>query len=176
MLVTAHLDRTAASSPNYQEITDPAPGADDDASGIAAVVGIAERLVALALRQKLQKTIRFVLFNAEEEGLVGSQAYARLQKSLGTPIVGVFQMDMIGYNRDPPRTWEVHAGFAGSASVESKSVACGSSSPQFMFASRSNLTQSTDLLHRHFARWRPSSRPERSWSVSLTGVSSMLLV
>src|SRR5262249_44474134 len=79
-------------------------------------------LVNLATEQP-QRTIRFVLFNAEEEGLVGSQAYARLQKSIGASIVAVFQMDMIGFNKEPPRSWEIHAGFAPDAAVESRSAA-----------------------------------------------------
>jgi leucyl aminopeptidase len=58
-----------------------------------------------------RRTIRFVLFNAEEQGLVGSGAYARNQAALGTPIVAVFQMDMIGFDVLPDRTFELHAGF-----------------------------------------------------------------
>jgi len=32
-------------------------------------------------------------------------------------------MDMLGYNPKPPRTWEVHAGFASSSSIEKRSIA-----------------------------------------------------
>jgi extracellular elastinolytic metalloproteinase len=63
------------------------------------------------------------LFNAEEQGLVGSKVYARQQKSIGAPIVAVFQMDMIAYNQASPRAWEVHAGFSSSREVEKRSVA-----------------------------------------------------
>ena len=63
------------------------------------------------------------MFNAEEQGLVGSAAYARAQAAMAAPIVGVFQMDMIGYNVDPPRSWEVHAGFSASSDVQARSVA-----------------------------------------------------
>ena len=42
VLVTAHLDSTAASSPPYNPAGDPAPGADDDGSGLAAVLAAAE--------------------------------------------------------------------------------------------------------------------------------------
>jgi Zn-dependent M28 family amino/carboxypeptidase len=64
-----------------------------------------------------------VLFNAEEHGLVGSKAYARDEVALRAPIVGVFQMDMIGYNRESPRSFEVHAGFLPSAEVQERSRA-----------------------------------------------------
>ena len=122
VLVTAHLDSTAASTPGYDEETDDAPGADDDASGIAAVLSIAERFVAMSQTAPLARTIRFVLFNAEEEGLVGSRVYARQQRSISAPIVAVYQMDMIGFNKVPPRDWEVHAGFESSLEVEKRSV------------------------------------------------------
>jgi bacterial leucyl aminopeptidase len=67
--------------------------------------------------------VRFVLFNAEEHGLVGSQAYARDEAILGTPIVAVFQMDMIGYDVLPEHTFERHAGFTPSPAVKARSLA-----------------------------------------------------
>ena len=121
-LVTAHLDSTAASSTPFDGEVDPAPGADDDGSGVAAVLSIAAHFAALPAELRPKNTVRFVLFNAEEEGLVGSAAYARLQRALATPISGVFQMDMIGYNVAPPRSWEVHVGHAADADVERRSM------------------------------------------------------
>jgi Zn-dependent M28 family amino/carboxypeptidase len=64
--------------------------------------------------------VRFVLFNAEEHGLVGSQAYAAAQASARARIVGVFQMDMVGYNARPPFTFEIHVG-ADSPDVQERS-------------------------------------------------------
>ncbi|MGH6815097.1 MAG: M28 family peptidase, partial [Hyphomicrobiaceae bacterium] len=48
VLVTAHLDSTAASSRPYDAVNDPAPGADDDCSGTAAVLTLAEHFAGLA--------------------------------------------------------------------------------------------------------------------------------
>lgn len=121
VLVTAHLDSTAAFHEPYSPSTDPAPGADDDASGVAAVLAIAGRFAALAAAVQPARTVRFVLFNAEEQGLIGSQAYARRSKSRGEVIAAVWQMDMIGYNKQLPRAWEAHAGFESSAAVEARS-------------------------------------------------------
>jgi hypothetical protein len=123
VLITAHLDSTAANDPGFDEAHGAAPGADDDASGVAAVVLAAECFARLAAAGPPARTIRFVLFNAEEEGLIGSQVYARQQRALQAPIAAVFQMDMIGYHEHPPRTWEVHAGFAPSAAVQARSLA-----------------------------------------------------
>lgn len=122
VLVTAHLDSTAAFSEGYDARRDPAPGADDDASGTVGVLAIARALSALRKLRPPKRTIRFVFFNAEEHGLVGSKAYARDQAALGAAIVAVFQMDMIGYNREPPPTFEVHAGFLPSADVQQRSL------------------------------------------------------
>jgi leucyl aminopeptidase len=113
VLISAHLDSTAASSDPYDETRDHAPGADDDGSGVAAVLTLAEQFISLAAARPFNRTIRFVFF----------KAYARLQRSLGAPIAGVFQLDMIGYNKVPPRSWELHPGFRGSAAVEQRSMA-----------------------------------------------------
>ncbi|PVE20699.1 hypothetical protein DC522_30755 [Microvirga sp. KLBC 81] len=123
VLVTAHLDSTAANKKPYHAAQHPAPGADDDASGVAAVLTLAERILAITAGARPARTIRFVLFNAEEEGLVGSRAYARLQHALGAQIIAVFQMDMIGFNRQAPNSWELHAGFSPSRAVEEQSEA-----------------------------------------------------
>ncbi len=123
VLVTAHLDSTAAFNDHpYDSERDPAPGADDDASGVAAVLAIADVFKQLAVIKPPKRTIRFVLFNAEEHGLVGSQAYARKQAAITAPIVGVYQMDMVGYNVNPPRSFEIHVGYTASANVQERSL------------------------------------------------------
>jgi leucyl aminopeptidase len=124
VLVTAHMDSTGARQVGYRPASDPAPGADDDASGAAGVLAAAEAIGALdaALRPR-RRAVRFVLFNAEEHGLVGSAAYARDQAEANAPIVAALQMDMIGYDVLPGRTFELHAGFTPSSAVEARSLA-----------------------------------------------------
>jgi bacterial leucyl aminopeptidase len=124
VLVTAHMDSTGAPQTGYQPALDPAPGADDDASGIAGVLAAADAIGALdATLGVPRRPLRFVLFNAEEHGLVGSRAYARDEAALGTAIIAVFQMDMIGYDVVPERTFELHAGFTPSSAVQERSLA-----------------------------------------------------
>ncbi|NEM06069.1 M28 family peptidase [Geodermatophilus normandii] len=124
VLVTAHMDSTGARQPDYRPEADPAPGADDDASGVAGVLAAAEVFGTLdGASGAPRRTVRFVLFNAEEQGLVGSSAYARDQARLGTPIVAVLQMDMIGWDSGSGRTFELHAGFSGSQAVQQRSLA-----------------------------------------------------
>lgn len=124
VILCAHLDSTAKGTPPYRPSADPAPGADDDASGIAAILAAAGAILALAAAQPATKRreIRFVLFNAEEQGLIGSRAYARELSQAGAEVVAVFQMDMIGHSTAQARGFELHAGFGTSADVERRSV------------------------------------------------------
>lgn len=71
-----------------------APGADDNASGTAAVIEAARVLT----RHRFESTIRFIAFCGEEQGLIGSRAYANMCRSDGDSILGVLNCDMIGYN------------------------------------------------------------------------------
>lgn len=68
-----------------------APGADDNASGAACVLECARVLAGSAL----EKTVEFVLFDAEELGLVGSSRFAA---GVDTGIVyeGIINLDMVG--------------------------------------------------------------------------------
>ncbi|WP_405977024.1 M28 family metallopeptidase [Streptomyces sp. NBC_00158] len=136
VLITAHLDSTASGGEftdgdggprPYDPAVDPAPGADDDGSGTAGVLAAAECLASLlADGGRPAHSVRFVLFNAEEQGLVGSKFYARAAAAEGDRIAGVFQMDMIA-GRQPgstPRV-EIHAGSAVPGPVVGASDALG---------------------------------------------------
>jgi aminopeptidase YwaD len=69
------------------------PGANDDASGVSAVLELA-RIFAKA---PIDTEVRFLTFGSEERGLVGSSFYAsQLPKSEVDRMVAHFQMDMIG--------------------------------------------------------------------------------
>ena len=69
-----------------------APGADDDASGIATITEILR--VALASGWKPKRTLKFMGYSAEEVGLRGSNAIAQSFRSQGLDVVGVLQLDM----------------------------------------------------------------------------------
>jgi photosystem II stability/assembly factor-like uncharacterized protein len=87
VLLTAHYDSYAGSG-----AMECAPGADDNASGVSAVLECAR-----ALRdERTEKSVEFVLFDAEELGLKGSRYYA---SNLDPNAVceGVLNLDMIGY-------------------------------------------------------------------------------
>jgi hypothetical protein len=80
-----------------------APGCDDNGSGTAAVL-MAARILS---QREFAATIRFIAFSGEEQGMVGSQAYAAEAYAAGDHIVAVINLDMIlhpgfdNYNPDP---------------------------------------------------------------------------
>jgi hypothetical protein len=87
VLVTAHLDDMPASGR--------APGADDNASGATAVMLAAKIMKDHAFA----RTLRFVLFTGEEQGLLGSYPYAKKVAADGDHIVAVLNMDMIAWDQ-----------------------------------------------------------------------------
>jgi hypothetical protein len=103
-IISAHYDSIS------QTPFDAAPGADDNASGVAAVLEIARILS----QHSFPCTIRFVNFAGEEQGLIGSAHYAEEAARRGDIIHGVLNLDMIAYESVPPNDHKVdiHAGTA----------------------------------------------------------------
>jgi hypothetical protein len=100
-MLTAHLDSTSNSPYTL------APGADDNASGSVALLTIAN-----ILRQyQFGCTLRYALFTGEEQGCLGSIAYAS-DPDPGS-IQAVLNLDMLGYNTpDSAATIELHTRYA----------------------------------------------------------------
>ncbi|HEX8559924.1 MAG TPA: M20/M25/M40 family metallo-hydrolase [Pyrinomonadaceae bacterium] len=73
-------------------------GADDNASGTAGLLELA-RLFANE-RQRMRRTVVFVAFGGEEEGLIGSSFYAQNPARPLEQTVAMLNMDMIGRLRD----------------------------------------------------------------------------
>jgi hypothetical protein len=69
-----------------------APGANDDASGVAAVLELA-RVMAT---RRFDATVVFMAVAGEEQGLFGSNFYAEQAKQAGVNIDGMFTNDIIG--------------------------------------------------------------------------------
>ena len=69
-----------------------APGVTDDGSGTAAVLELARVMSA----QEYDKTLVFILFVAEEQGLIGSSLYAEKAHKANEKIEAVLNNDIIG--------------------------------------------------------------------------------
>lgn len=84
-----------------------APGADDNGSGTVGVMEIAR----LLSRYPTKKTLCFIGFDMEEDGLRGSLAYISNGIPPGSQIEGVFNFEMIGYYSEQPNSQEIPPGF-----------------------------------------------------------------
>ncbi len=104
-IICAHLDDMPSSGT--------APGADDNGSGSVAVLQAAEILT----HYNFDATLRFVLFTGEEQGLLGSAAYANLVQN--QDIRGVLNMDMIAWDGQGGPDMDLHSssGVAGSMAL-----------------------------------------------------------
>lgn len=91
VVVGAHQDSINGSCNNNPV----APGADDDASGIASITETLRVMVAKNFRP--QRTVKFMAYAAEEVGLLGSAAIALDYQTRGVNVVGVLQLDMTNY-------------------------------------------------------------------------------
>jgi Peptidase family M28 len=88
-VVTGHLDSRVT---NLLDNISDAPGADDDASGVACVLELA-RVFA---QYQFPGTVIFATVAGEEEGLFGSTYMAQQMAAAGNDVQGMFSNDIIG--------------------------------------------------------------------------------
>ncbi len=79
--------------------------ADDNASGVAAVLEAARLLSSYNLKH----TLVYAFWDQEEIGLVGSRNYASRAQADQKEILGVLNMDMIGWDSDGDRLVDIHS-------------------------------------------------------------------
>jgi len=89
-VVTGHYDSRVTDVLNS---TSDAPGADDDASGVAVVLELAR---VLSAARPLKATIVFAAVAGEEQGLFGSAFMAQQMKAAGTDVQGMISNDIVG--------------------------------------------------------------------------------
>lgn len=99
IVIGGHLDSTVGNTTE----TSRAPGADDDASGIASMTEAFRAMIANGYKPR--RTIKFMAYAAEEVGLRGSAAIAQNFKTNGIKVVGVMQLDMTNYKGSPSDIW-----------------------------------------------------------------------
>lgn len=108
VILGAHYDASASRMGTTvwqnQWATIKAPGADDNATGVAALLEIARAFSDPQNNFRPYYTIKLIAFGAEEAGVIytgnhhGSVNIARKAKLRGDRIVGMISLDMIGYN------------------------------------------------------------------------------
>ncbi len=95
ILVGAHYDTVPETS-----------GADDNASGVAGMLELARLFSA----SPTARTLKFVAFSNEEDGMMGSRVYARRAKEEGEKIVAMLSLEMIGFFSDQVGSQQYPAG------------------------------------------------------------------
>ena len=88
-----------------------APGADDNASGTAAVLEAARVLS----QYSFPFTIVYALWDEEEQGLIGSAYFANQASAAGDSILGVINLDMIAYDGNNDGKFEIHTRSVGTS-------------------------------------------------------------
>jgi hypothetical protein len=97
-IIGGHLDDMPDDNPI-------APGADDNASGSVATI-----LAAKIFSQYYWGcTLRFALWTGEEQGLLGSKAYAQRSYNAGENILGYLNLDMIAWDDTGQPEIDLHA-------------------------------------------------------------------
>ncbi len=91
-VASGHYDSRVTDVMNY---TDDAPGADDDASGVAVCMELA-RVMAT---HHSHSTIMLAAVAGEEQGLYGSTFMANQLKAAGADVQGMFTNDIVGSSR-----------------------------------------------------------------------------
>lgn len=89
ILVSGHLD---SRNSDIMDSTGRAPGANDDASGVAVVLELARILS----KKKFQCTIIFMAVQGEEQGLLGARHMAGRMKKDGANLVAMLNNDIVG--------------------------------------------------------------------------------
>ncbi|AYO58610.1 peptidase M28 [Chryseobacterium sp. 6424] len=91
-IISGHLDSRVS---DVMDFSSDAPGANDDGSGVAAVIESARILS----KSKFPATIVFVAVSGEEQGLLGARLLADKAKAENWQVEAVLNNDMIGSNR-----------------------------------------------------------------------------
>ena len=107
VIIGAHLDHVGSQAGLLF------PGANDNASGSAGVLEIAEAFVKGGLKPK--RSVIFVLFASEEQGLFGAKHFVESWKQGYDKITAMLNLDCVGYGdsiqvgngKSAPKLWEI---------------------------------------------------------------------
>ncbi len=101
-----HADTVVIVDAHYDSVSN-APGADDNGSGTVGVWEVAR----LLSRYPAKKTVRYIGFDQEEAGLLGSIQYVSNGIPAHETIAGVLNFEMIGYYSEEPNSQTLPTGF-----------------------------------------------------------------
>jgi hypothetical protein len=95
LILAAHYDTVPGS-----------PGADDNASALAVLLDVAQRI----RQTSLSRPVHFIAFCLEEEDLLGSRAYVAHLTQTRRPVHGAIILECVGYARDEEGSQKIPPG------------------------------------------------------------------
>lgn len=95
------------------------PGANDNASGVAAVAGVAREMSRVRRRSR---DIIFVFFDEEERGLRGSRAFAQMLVDEKRVVHSIHTIDQMGWDQDGDRAIELELPFDGAQDLYKQAI------------------------------------------------------
>ena len=155
------------------------PGADDNGSGVAAVLALSRWFAD----RKIRRTLRFVAFANEERPFLrtekmGSRVYARRCRERGEKIVAMFSLEMLGcYSEERGSQW---LSFFGLLYPSQGNFILFASNP----SSRALLRQATQSFRQHtevryetitLPGFLPGARSSDHWSFWQEGYQALML-
>jgi hypothetical protein len=96
VILVAHLDGKGVTTTSPVGLDSIRNGADDNASGVAAVLELAEAMVAVGTPPR--RSVVFLLVSAEEYGLIGSRYFVARDTSIISRSAAAINFDMISRN------------------------------------------------------------------------------
>lgn len=140
IVVGAHYD--SRNSVRCDGVANPQPGANDNASGCAGVIELARAFVDVPT----QRSVLFMCFSGEEQGLVGSQRYVESLTTSGdiARVKHMINLDMIGYDPGGTLDARVDTNAANAALLTQYGAAAATYAPELNLIASSSTSANTD--------------------------------
>lgn len=123
--------------------------ADDNASGVATVLEIARILST----QCLDNTIVYALWDEEEIGLLGANYYATQAASNGDNILGVLNIDMMGYDGNDDNDFDIDVRDFGNSLAMKDDIIAVLEDPTYGFTLNVNVVNPGTTASDHARFW-----------------------
>jgi len=104
VIIGAHLDAISHTQTQPYQLTETAPGADDNATGCAVMIEMARIIYESDLKPR--HNIDFMAYDTEELGLLGAHYDAGKRRAANEKIIVMLNNDMVGYQPED-KPWEV---------------------------------------------------------------------
>jgi hypothetical protein len=140
IVVGAHYD--SRNSVRCDGVANPQPGANDNASGCAGVIELARVFADVPT----QRSVLFMCFSGEEQGLVGSRRYVESLTTSGdiARVKHMINLDMIGFDPSGALDARVDTNAANAALLTQYAAAAATYAPELNLIGSSNTSANTD--------------------------------